>query len=1102
MSLNIYNPTTQQLTEVAGLDVKDSLEKVATLPTPTADYLNQVYILVGTQEGYHVGSIYQCRYINSAYTWVEITGSVVDKADKAPNATNNHLAKLTADGNLADSGIAVGDLGTAINKNWTDLVRPNSHDLVESNAVYSAITNAISSIYTPHGDITCAELVPALLIDENIGNVYTVTDSGTTTAYFMQGAGKTINTGDSVSIIKAGQNTILFNLMGNVLDLTDYQKKNLTTPLTIGGTTQTTVEGALGGLNTKEIDDIEGIYKANSVFGVKNLIPFPPYTRTLGNPILYGGVTYTQNADESVTLNGTPTNSSVYHLLHRSYEESHIFEDLGAGDYILTCDVSDEDVAFACYLGYLDGEGNTTWINPPHVDSKGSIAYTFTVTEAMSHYGWSLQIGALTAQSTSYDNFTVRTMIRLASDPDDTYRPYAMTNRELTVTSYTDNSVYISRTSKGDLVDMSLIGGTVAWNQLAGPLTSGTTLSGITYTKVNDHTFTISGTATARASYPIVTAIPVVKDHVYLLKGMEQNTQSIALLFNGYNNRTYVVTYPQRDTGNGILVKNTNESVNEANLECVVNSGTALSKTYTVVPQFHDLTQMFGTTIADYVYNLEQSVGGSGIAWLQSYGFFTKDYYAYDAGSLQSVNTKGRKITSGSESTTYAIDPIDLRGVPKLVNNKLNYDGDIYKSNGAITRKYGIVDLGTLNWALHSSTKRIQTSTLSNLIKRPTNNYSGNMPHCIVIGYTQVYGGNVNDSYGQDKIFGLFTDGVVAFYNSLYTDATTFKTAMSGVYLVYELETQTTEIVSPYINPQRVYDGGTEEFLRDSAPIIPVGVEAEYYNNKTSVLATEYTDSVSNSKVDWKSNGIIGAKNLDGTTRKSQTVNGIAYTVNSDGTVTANGTASATSQLDVSHDALSFTASFSAQVILTGGIADGIEIYPWDYTSDTRPYTDATKTTRLSSSSNSRGDNEVSFYMEKGHQYLMCIRIVSGKTVSDAVFKPLLRLATDPDNTYTPYAMTNKELTNGLAELNEYKLRTATRVNVKDYTVSNKYTAPKDGYVMFLGSTASETILNLNSVGLIASTTTSGRNAIFVKKGMTIHFEGNTASYAYYYPFE
>ena len=229
MSLNIYNPTTQQLTEVAGLDVKDSLEKVETIPTPTADYLNQAYILVGTQEGYHVGSIYQCRYINSAYTWVEITGSVVGKADKAPNATNNHLAKLTADGNLADSGIAVGDLGTAINKNWTDLVRPNSHDLVESNAVYSAITNAISSIYTPHGDITCAELVPALLIEENIGNVYTVTDSGTTTAYFMQGAGKTINVGDSVSIIKAGETTILFNLMGNVLDLTDYQKKNLTT---------------------------------------------------------------------------------------------------------------------------------------------------------------------------------------------------------------------------------------------------------------------------------------------------------------------------------------------------------------------------------------------------------------------------------------------------------------------------------------------------------------------------------------------------------------------------------------------------------------------------------------------------------------------------------------------------------------------------------------------------------------------------------------------------------------------------------------------------------------------------------------------------------
>ena len=122
--------------------------------------------------------------------------------------------------------------GTAAFKNFTDLVRPNNHDLVESNAVYNAINAAVSSIYTPRGDLACAELTSSLLVSANVGNVYEMSDSGTTSALFIQGAGHTITAGDNVGIIRAGQDVIMFNLMGNAFDLTDYQKKaddNLTT---------------------------------------------------------------------------------------------------------------------------------------------------------------------------------------------------------------------------------------------------------------------------------------------------------------------------------------------------------------------------------------------------------------------------------------------------------------------------------------------------------------------------------------------------------------------------------------------------------------------------------------------------------------------------------------------------------------------------------------------------------------------------------------------------------------------------------------------------------------------------------------------------------
>lgn len=49
-----------------------------------------------------------------------------------------------------------------------------------------------------------------------------------------------------------------------------------------------------------------------------------------------------------------------------------------------------------------------------------------------------------------------------------------------------------------------------------------------------------------------------------------------------------------------------------------------------------DLTQMFGSSIADYIYSLETSEAGKGVAWFKK--LFNKPYYAYNAGELKSVS--------------------------------------------------------------------------------------------------------------------------------------------------------------------------------------------------------------------------------------------------------------------------------------------------------------------------------------------------------------------------------------------------------------------------------------------------------------------------------
>lgn len=78
---------------------------------------------------------------------------------------------------------------------------------------------------------------------------------------------------------------------------------------------------------------------------------------------------------------------------------------------------------------------------------------------------------------------------------------------------------------------------------------------------------------------------------------------------------------------------------------------------YVAKAQYFDITQMFGSTIADYVYTLETQTAGSGIAWLKSYGFFTDDYYAYSANTLQSVSVSGKKNVGNNQ-----LDLADISG--------------------------------------------------------------------------------------------------------------------------------------------------------------------------------------------------------------------------------------------------------------------------------------------------------------------------------------------------------------------------------------------------------------------------------------------------------
>ena len=349
-----------------------------------------------------------------------------------------------------------------------------------------------------------------------------------------------------------------------------------------------------------------------------------------------------------------------------------------------------------------------------------------------------------------------------------------------------------------------------------------------------------------------------------------------------------------------------------------------------------DLTQMFGATIADYIYSLETATAGSGVAFCRNYSpEIFSGYNAYNAGALLSVKTSqhntigfnqwdeqwelsGSTIKSknpirvlpnttyyiccpvtadidivtsagvyvayltsksnatfttpndceyikftmrSSYGTTYNNDicinisdgerngqyepyvineyPLDadleLRGIPQLVNGAIVYDGDTYAHTGAVVRKYGIVDLGSLTYNYDTDIPRFWSNGVTG-IKAPASN--GNAFKAFSAIYKTVSFDNLYYTNKENMSIACSMAGVISIINNSYTDAAAFKTAMNGVYLIYELATPTAETADAFVSPQLVDNWGTEQYVDARAVPVPVGHSTEYDMNLRAKIET------------------------------------------------------------------------------------------------------------------------------------------------------------------------------------------------------------------------------------------------------------------------
>lgn len=169
-----------------------------------------------------------------------------------------------------------------------------------------------------------------------------------------------------------------------------------------------------------------------------------------------------------------------------------------------------------------------------------------------------------------------------------------------------------------------------------------------------------------------------------------------------------------------------------------------------------------------------------------------------------------------------------------LVNNKLQFDGDEKYPDGAIKRRYGIVDLGTLNYALQTVSGLSAWRAFAPSDSAAGVSLGGLPLVCSQYTKADVYFSSDksmwlnNASYSNTKYIIIRDDAKASL------TAAQFKAAMSGIYLVYPLEAETTESSTSFQKVQTIDADGTESFTT-STPV-PVGHETQTPDNVLAAL--------------------------------------------------------------------------------------------------------------------------------------------------------------------------------------------------------------------------------------------------------------------------
>ena len=164
----------------------------------------------------------------------------------------------------------------------------------------------------------------------------------------------------------------------------------------------------------------DAIFNLIGIMGAKNLVPFPFFN---DSPWDSNGITFTVNSDKSITISGIASADAYFRLTYYT-GNNHVNLQNGTA-YILSA------------TGYADIAMQLRDSTNTRVESSRATDVTYQC-DNTGDYDVIISVDNGADFTTPV---TIYPMIRIATDTDNTYQPYAKTNRELTSDSLQSVSV-------------------------------------------------------------------------------------------------------------------------------------------------------------------------------------------------------------------------------------------------------------------------------------------------------------------------------------------------------------------------------------------------------------------------------------------------------------------------------------------------------------------------------------------------------------------------------------------------------------------------------------------------------------------------------------